>query len=161
MFLCAKIQGIRDGGLLFITTVSAHGDALSAESSSSSSGASTRGAKNSKPAPSSDPKVEDSEFFPLGQMGDGEAEPSPLNAVSLFSLVELAAALAGKSRESALDAGELTRHLATVLGKAAGGGWQEDILRYLVAWAARLGWRDPTASALLLECLVWANTPMR
>ncbi|CBJ49062.1 conserved unknown protein [Ectocarpus siliculosus] len=154
-------EGLRDSGLLFITTVSAHGDALSAELSGSSGGASTSGAKKSKPAPSPGPRVEDSEFLPLGQMGDGAAEPSSLNAPSLSSLVELAAALAGKNRESALDAGELTRHLATVLGEAAGGGWQEDVLRYLVAWAARLGWRDPTASALLLECLVWAKTPMR
>ncbi|CAM9439904.1 unnamed protein product [Ectocarpus sp. 6 AP-2014] len=154
-------EGLRDSGLLFITTVSAHGDALSAESSGSSGGASSSGATKSKPAPSPGPKIEDSEFLPLGQMGDSAAEPSPLNAPSLSSLVELAAALAGKNREAALDAGELTRHLATVLGEAAGGGWQEDVLRYLVAWAARLGWRDPTASALLLECLVWAKTPMR
>ncbi|CAM9175365.1 unnamed protein product [Ectocarpus sp. 12 AP-2014] len=154
-------EGLRDSGLLFITTVSVHSDALSADSASSSSGASPRVAKKSKPAPSPGPKVEDSEFLPLGQVEDGAAEPSPLHAPSLSSLVELAAAIAGKNRESPLDAGELTRHLATVLGEAAGGGWQEDVLRYLVAWAARLGWRDPTASSLLLECFVWAKTPMR
>ena len=32
--------------------------------------------------------------------------------------------------------------------------------RYLVAWAARLGWRNPSASAQLLECLAWAKTSL-
>lgn len=156
-----KPKGLRDSGLLFIATVSAHGDVLSAEPTSSS-GTSTRGATKSNPVPSPRPKLQDSEFLPLGQVGDDAAEPSPLNAPSLSSLVEVAAALATKNSESALDAGELTRHLGTILGEAAaGGGWQEDVLRYLVAWAARLGWRDATASACLLECLVWAKTPMR
>lgn len=32
--------------------------------------------------------------------------------------------------------------------------------RYLVAWAARLGWRNPSASARLLECLAWAKASL-
>lgn len=108
-------------------------------------------------------EVEDSEIFPVfapttssGRRQDKEApEPSPLKAPALSSIVQLASALSDRNRESALDASELSRHLASTLGS------DDDVARYLVAWAARLGWRDPSASARLLECLTWAKTPMR
>lgn len=106
--------------------------------------------------------MEDSEVFPLSPFGheDGDdrvaVAPSPLQPPPLSSVVKLAKTLAEKDRESALDAGELTRHLAASLGAG-----EDSVARYLVAWAARLGWRDPWASVRLLECLVSAKAPMR
>lgn len=38
---------------------------------------------------------------------------------------------------------------------------RRELSRYLVGWAARLGWRNPSASARLLECLAWDVFSMR
>lgn len=92
--------------------------------------------------------------------GGNAVEPSPLQAPALSSVVELATALVERNRESTLDARELTRHLAMRSGGDVG-SVGHNLVRYLVAWAARLGWRNHSASACLLECLVWAKTPMR
>lgn len=150
--------------MLFISAVAAHGDALCGGSSSSS--ASKRGKKiKLASTASASSALKDSEVFPLWlsrqqQGGENAVEPRPLQAPALSSVIELATALGDRHRESTLDAGELTRHLATTLGEEDD-NVGKDVVRYLVAWAARLGWRDPSASARLLECLVWAKTPMR
>lgn len=151
-------KGLRDSGLLFISTVASHGDALGVSPASSSASAAKKGSNKiesgSAPAGS---EVKDSEIFPQltsGQQGEAH-EPFPLEAPALSSIVKLASALADRNRESALDAVELSRHLASTLGS------DDDVACYLVAWAARLGWRDPSTSARLLECLTWAKTAMR
>lgn len=155
-------KGLRDGGNLFISTVAAHGDALIARPASASASAAEKGSQKRNSASAGVvSEVEDSEFFPplaswqQQQSGEESRQPSPLKAPTLSSVVELASALADRNRESPLDALELSRHLASTLGG------DDDVARYLVAWGARLGWRDPFASTRLLECLTWAKTPMR
>lgn len=105
-------------------------------------------------------EVEDSDVFPqltLGQEQEEAPEPPPLKAPAVSGVVKVASALAERNQESPLDALELSRHLASTLGSAD----HDDVARYLVAWAARLGWRDPSAAARMLECLTWAKTSMR
>lgn len=160
-------KGLRDSGNLFISTVAAHGDALSVSPAITSASATKKGSKKSKSSSAAVfSEVEDSEVFPPSTCPSGQEqqeqqpqekapEPSPLKAPALSSVVKLAAALATRNQESPLDALELSRQLATTLGS------DEDVARYLVAWSARLGWRDPSASVRLLECLTWAKTPMR
>lgn len=158
------MQGLRDSGTLLISAVAAHGDALCGGSTGGSDP--PKGNKR-KPASSgtSVSNVADSEVFPLslsGQQQDQQTavEPSPLQAPALSSVVELATVLADRNRESALNSGELMRHLVARFDgddKYVGQG----IVRYLVAWSARLGMRNPLASACLLECLAWAKLPMR
>lgn len=154
-------KGLRDSGNLFISTVAAHGDALGVSPATTSATATKKGSKKSKSgAAAVVSEVEDSEVFPpltLGQQQqeDEVLEPSPLKAPTLTSVITLASALATRNQESPLDAVELSRHLASTLVS------DDDVARYLVAWAARLGWRDPPASARLLECLTWATAPMR
>lgn len=158
-------KGLRDGGNLFISTVAAHGDALIARPASASASAAKKGSQKRNSASAAVvSEVEDSEVFPplaswqqqqQQQSGEESRQPSPLKAPTLSSVVELASALADRNKESPLDALELSRHLASTLGG------DDDVARYLVAWGARLGWRDPSASTRLLECLTWAKTPMR
>lgn len=157
-------KGLRDSGSLFISAVAAHGDAFCG---GPSSGSASKHSKKSKSAPTAaaTSEAKDSEIFPLflprQQQGRANAvEPYPLQAPALSSIIEFATLLGDRNRESTLDAGELTRHLATTLGGEVD-TVVHDVVRYLVAWAARLGWKDPLASARLLECLMWAKMPMR
>eukprot|EP00752_Nemacystus_decipiens_P002133 g2034.t1 len=149
---------LRDSGSLFISAVAAHGDALavSPASTSASASATKKGSKKIKSSCAAVlSEVESLEVFPPCTSGRHKApEPSPLKAPTLCSIVKLASTLVDRNQESPLDALELSRHLASTLGS-------DDVARYLVSWAARLGWRDPFASAWLLECLTWAKTPMQ
>eukprot|EP00903_Cladosiphon_okamuranus_P012984 g12116.t2 len=153
-------KGLRDSGNLFISTVAARGDALGVSPATTSSSPTKKGSKKSKSgAPAVVSEVGDSEVFPpltLRQQPQDEVlEPSPLMAPTLASVVRLASALAGRNQDSPLNALELSRHLSSMLVS------DDDVTRYLVAWAAQLGWRDSCASARLLECLTWAKAPMR
>lgn len=161
------LKDLRESGLLFISTVAAHGDALGGGGASSRS--SRRGGKKTKSASAAVSDVVDSEFFPPMSSGQQKqqsrdvAEPPPLRAPAVSSIVELASALADRNRESALDAGELARHLPSTLdgGASSFGDEGVGVVWYLVAWAAQLGWRNPSAAARLLECLLWAKSAMR
>ncbi|CAM9545090.1 unnamed protein product [Scytosiphon promiscuus] len=165
-------KGLRDSGLLLISTVAAHGSSLLSSGSGDNAPNNKRAKKSISAASTAPSTVVDSEVFPSPPSGGQDrkdtatVDPTPLQAPPLHSIVRLAKTLAEKDRESPLDARELTRHLASSLGageEAAGspGDGEAVVARYLVAWAARLGWRDQLASAGLLECLVWAKTPMR
>lgn len=126
-------QGLREAGLLFISTVAAHGDASCAASG-----------KGGEPAQDKkrtvEPEAEDSELFPVLLESQGEAAPKPASLClpTLESVVELSRALEERSRESGLGGGELPRHLGAILVR---------IVRFFAAsvfmfgrWCFAVGW---------------------
>lgn len=74
-----------------------------------------------------------------------------LNVLSCFVLSTLCAQQGGKK-----DVDASSRRSTPGIDAST----RRELEHYLVAWGARLGWRNPFASCRLLECLAWSKSSM-
>ncbi|CAM9117936.1 unnamed protein product [Choristocarpus tenellus] len=178
----------RNAGLLLASTLAEYGELLTKKSPSASATSPRSSKKKKSPGKrkgkdalrtTGGPELQEENLMPIaplassssslersGKKLDGkEFKPASLRAPSLLVVVELCKGLVQAKAELVLHG----RHLEQVLrlelvpgGKGGIGDKDGEVLvTYLVAWASRLGRREPKMAAVLLSCLRWSEGIMR